>query len=286
VTVRIVTLLPAATEIVCALGLREALVGRSHCCDFPADVAALPALTRARVDARQGSAALDADVRRVHDESLPLYDLDERALAALAPDLVVTQEACEVCAVSYEQVARTVWRAGVSAEIVSLQPARLGDVIGDVRRLAEACGVPARGRRLAASLSDRFARLAVRPAARRPRVALVEWLEPLMLAGHWVPEALEAAGGEYAGPPPGAPSRYASWDELRALAPEVLVVAPCGFDLERTRAEAAPHEGALRAIAPRVLLMDGNAYWNRPGPRLADAAERLASWLRAEDGAP
>ena len=276
----IVTLLPAATEIACALGLRERLVGRSHCCDFPADVAALPALTRARVDPSRPGAVLDAEVRRVRAAGLPLYDLDERALAALAPGVVVTQEACEVCAVSYEQVEATVRRARVAARIVSLRPAVLADVMEDVRRVAQACGVAERGESLARSLEARLGRLAAPSTGPRPRVALVEWLDPLMLAGHWVPEAVEAAGAAYVGPPPGAPSPYVSWDEVRALAPDAVVVAPCGFDLPRTRTEAAPHEGALRALAPRVLLMDGNAYWNRPGPRLVDAAEQLAAWLR------
>jgi iron complex transport system substrate-binding protein len=282
-TFRIVTLLPAATEIVCALGLRDQLVGRSHGCDFPEDVAALPALTRARVDSARPSRELDAEVRRVREQALPLYDLDESRLAALAPDVVVTQTACEVCAVSYEQVAGTVRRAGVPSRIVSLQPARLADVVEDVRRVAQACGVRERGEILALSLEARL-RAAGRPPSRRPRIALVEWLEPLMLAGHWVPEAVEAAGGTYVGPAPGEPSPYASWEELRALTPDVLVVAPCGFDLERTRAEAVPHERVLHALAPRVLLMDGNAYWNRPGPRIVDAVETLAAWLREAPG--
>lgn len=278
-TLRIVTLLPAATEIVCALGLRDRLVGRSHCCDFPEDLAVLPALTRARVDPARPSGELDAEVRRVREQALPLYDLDERRLAALAPDVVVTQEACAVCAVSYEQVADTVRRAGVPARIVSLQPKRLADVVEDVRLVARACGVHARGESLALSLEARL-RAAARPPSPRPRIALVEWLDPLMLAGHWVPEAVEAAGGTYVGPAPGEPSPYASWEELSALRPDVVVVAPCGFDLERTRTEAAPHERLLHALAPRVLLMDGNAYWNRPGPRLVDAVETLSAWLR------
>jgi iron complex transport system substrate-binding protein len=280
---RIVTLLPAATEIVCALGLRERLVGRSHCCDFPPDVAGLPALTRARVDPTRPSAQLDADVRRVRSEARPLYDLDEVRLAALDPDLVVTQEACEVCAVSFEQVQATVRRARVAAQIVSLQPTRLADVVADVRGVADACGVPERGRALAGSLQRRLARLAARPEEPRPRVAVVEWLDPLMLAGHWVPEAVEAAGGRPVGPAPGSPSPYVTWDALRALEPDAILVAPCGFDLERTRAESAPHERALRAITPRVRLVDGNAYWNRPGPRLVDGAEQLAAWLQGSD---
>ena len=273
------TLLPAATEIVCALGLRDRLAGRSHCCDFPADVASLPALTRARVDPAQRSGALDAEVRRVRALALPLYDLDASRLSALAPDVVVTQEACEVCAVSYAQVEDGLRRASVPARIVSLAPSRLSDVVEDVRRVALACGVRERGNVLATSLGARL-RAAGRATLGRPRVAVVEWLEPLMLAGHWVPEAVEAAGGTYAGPAPGGPSPYVAWEELAALQPDAVVVAPCGFDLARTRAEAAPFEARLRAVAPRLLLMDGNAYWNRPGPRLVDAVEALAAWLR------
>jgi iron complex transport system substrate-binding protein len=276
-TLRIVTLLPAATEIVCALGLRDALVGRSHCCDFPADVEALPALTRARVDATLDSGALDAAVRRLGQQRLPLYELDEAALAALAPDVVVTQEACEVCAVSYDQVAETIRRAEVRSQIVSLRPARLADIVDDVRAVARACGEPGRGTELAHALNARLGAVAARLRAHRPRVAVVEWLDPLMLAGHWVPEAVEVAGGTYVGPRAGTPSPHASWTELQALRPDLIVVAPCGFDLERTRAEAAPHEERLRSLAPDVLFMDGNAYWNRPGPRIVDAVEMLAA---------
>lgn len=278
-TDRIVTLLPAATEVVCALGLRHQLVGRSHECDFPADVAALPSLTRTRVDAALPGEPLDAEVRRVRASGIPLYELDEALLAALRPDVIVTQAACEVCAVSWEQVAATVRHASIPARVVSLLPARLADVIDDVERVASACGVADRGTALAAALRARLDRLSRSGPSARPRVTVVEWLAPLMLAGHWVPEAVEAAGGRYAGPEPGRPSPCVSWDALRALRPDVVVVAPCGFDLERVKAEATPHLDRLSALAPRVLLMDGNAYWNRPGPRLVDAAEMLGAAL-------
>jgi len=283
--VRIVSLQPAATEIVCALGLRESLAGRSHGCDFPADVAGLPVLTRPRVDPSLPSGRLDNEVRRVYFAGEPLYLLDEERLAALAPDVVVTQAACEVCAVSYEQVAAVTRRAAPAAQVVCLLPSHLGDVLEDVRRVAAACGVAARGDALAAGLRGRLE--ATRPAPRaRPRVAVIEWLEPPMLAGHWVPEAVSAAGGRPVGPAPGLPSPYAAWDEIRALHPDAVVVAPCGFDLARTRREAEPLAPTLRSLAPRVLLLDGNAYLNRPGPRLVEAVETMADWLAGRPVAP
>jgi iron complex transport system substrate-binding protein len=282
---KIVSLLPAATEIVCALGLRDQLVGRSHECDFPADVAALPALTRARVDATLPSESLDAEVRRIVAARLPIYMLDEARLGALAPDVVVTQEACEVCAISYDQVVDSLKRTAPAARVVSLQPSRLGDILADVSAVAAACDVRARGAELVSLLRQRLTRLSEATAASaglRPRVAVVEWLAPPMLAGHWVPETIEAAGGEALGPPPGASSPYATWDEVRRLAPDAVVVAPCGFDLERTRDEARLHLDSLRSLAPRILLLDGNAYLNRPGPRIVEAAETIAAWLRGE----
>lgn len=278
---KVVSLLPAATEIVCALGLRESLVARSHECDHPQDVADLPALTRARVDSSLPSAELDAEVKRIIADRLPIYMLDEARLAALAPDVVVTQEACEVCAISYEQVVGSLRRTAANARVVSLQPARLGDVLADVRAVAAACGVPERGQYVVDALRARLQ--AIPRAQARPRVAVVEWLAPPMLAGHWVPETIEAAGGEPVGPPPGAMSPYATWDEIRALSPDAVVVAPCGFDLARTIDEALPVRDRLRSLAPAVLLMDGNAYLNRPGPRLVDAAETIADWLAGRE---
>ena len=283
---RIVTLLPAATEMVCALGLEECLVGRSHECDFPVWVEKLPTLTRARVDSSLSSVEIDEQVQRVLSAGGPLYEVKESALAALDPDVVVTQEACEVCAVSFEQVSGCVERAGLNSRVVSLGPERLEDVLTDVGTVAEACGVTPAGRELKASLEARLAALEAGWIAPKPRVGVVEWLDPPMLAGHWVPDVVEAAGGHSLGPAPGAVSPYLSWEELGSLAPDILVVSPCGFGLSRVEVEAAPCLSMLQRLAPRVLLLDGNAYLNRPGPRLVDAAELLAPYFSGQPFSP
>jgi iron complex transport system substrate-binding protein len=225
---------------------------------------------------------LDEEVRRIMAAHLPIYMLDEVRLAALAPDVVVTQAACEVCAIAHDQVVASLRLTAPGARVVSLQPSRLADILRDVETVAHACGVGAHGRTVAASLRARLDRVAAAGTAFRPRVAVVEWLAPPMLAGHWVPDAIEAAGGMAVGPAAGTPSPCATWEEIGSLALDALVVAPCGFDLPRTVREAVPVADALRGLAPRVLLMDGNAYLNRPGPRIVDAVETIAGWLRGE----
>lgn len=276
----IVSLLPAATEIVCAgcsLGLRNRLIGRSHECDYPADVTGLPPLTRSRLDSSLPGEQIDSEVRRIVSqgaEGLPMYALDEEQLARLHPDVVVTQAACEVCAISYDQVVGCVGRSAPGARVVSLQPTRLADVWQGIQTVAEACEVRERGDKLTAEIGERLDRL-TRPSD-RPRVTVIEWLAPPMLAGHWVPDVVEAAGGEYVGPRPGTLSPYVTWGEVRALRPDAVIVAPCGFDLERTKAEAEPLAAVLRTLAPRVLLMNGNAYLNRPAGRRRRGYRHLA----------
>ena len=274
---RIVTLLPAATEIVCHLGLRDDLVGRSHECDYPADVTTLPVLTGSRLGKGLDSAGIDTSVRSLVQTGEPIYDIDEATLVDVAPSVIVTQEACDVCAVSYEQVAAIAARAIPGARIVSLGPQRLEDVLGDIERVARACGVPERGRDEVAALRARLA--AVPRPERRLRVTVVEWLDPPMLAGHWTAETIEAAGGDYVGPGPGEPSRYATWEEIGALHPDRVLVAPCGYELDRTRDDTGRHLDSVRGLGARVLIVDGNTYLNRPGPRLVDAAEAIAAWL-------
>ncbi len=282
---RVISLLPSATEIVCALGAREHLVGVSHECDFPDEVHGLPVLTRSRIGNEASSRAIDSAVRAVITDALSIYTVDERRLAELAPTLIVTQDLCEVCAVSLEDVRSAVARlaAREAVEIVSLRPTRLGDVLSDVETVARALGVPERGRALRRELEARIAVIAerARAAKHRPRVATVEWLDPIMLGGTWMPELIELAGGVSLGAEPGGPAPTVTLDELRTLAADVILVKPCGFGLARTLEEpelVAP----LRTAAPRVLLSDGNAFFNRPGPRLVESLEILAAAVHPE----
>jgi iron complex transport system substrate-binding protein len=281
--VRIVSLLPSATEIVCAVGAADDLVGISHECDFPPAIRDRAVLTRARIDVGGSSRAIDAAVRAVITDALAIYAIDAGRLAALAPDVIVTQDLCEVCAVSLDDVQRAVAELAQRRDvrIVSLRPTRLGDVLADVETVAAALGRAEAGRRVRAELQARLDALAARAAALpRPRVVSVEWLEPLMLGGTWMPELIAIAGGEPIGAETGGPAPTITPEALVAMAPDVVVVKPCGFTLERTRAELdAVHRAIPEAVrrAARVYLCDGNAFFNRPGPRLVESAEILAA---------
>lgn len=307
---RIASLLPSATEIVAALGLAERIVGVSHECDYPPEIVGRPVLTEPKLDPRGHSAAIDAAVRRLVRDGLSVYRIREDALRAAQPDLIVTQDQCEVCAVSAPEVEAAA-RAllGEHVTIVSLRPTSLEDVFADVMRVAVAAGVEAAGSALVESGRARLARLRDRlvAARSRPRVACLEWLDPLMVAGNWIPELVERAGGQSDLVAPGAHSPTITWDDLLAAAPDVVIVMPCGFTLDQTRRElpqlvARPEWQALPAVRNgRAYVADGNAYLNRPGPRLVDSTELLAgliqpgycasllppgSWERIEAGAP
>lgn len=286
---RIASLLPSATEIVCALGLADALVGVSHECDFPPEVVGRPVLTAPKIDPRGTSAEIDAAVRRLVRDGLSVYRIEDAALRAARPDLIVTQDQCEVCAVSFgevEQAARALLDA--PAHIVSLRPLRLDDILDDLARVADAAGVPERGAELVAASRGRLDRIrrAVAPARSRPRVACIEWIEPLMVAGNWVPEMIALGGGTYDLVAAGAHSPAITWDALVAAAPDVVIVMPCGFDLAQTRRELPsltrrPEWQALPAVRNgRAYAIDGNAYVNRPGPRIVDSAELLAGLIQ------
>ncbi|MGH9118425.1 MAG: cobalamin-binding protein [Acidimicrobiales bacterium] len=275
---RIVSLVPAATEIVWALGVGDRLVGRSHECDYPAEATTRPAVTRSVVDPEADAADIDRTVRELASEGRPVYEVDAGLLGELGPDLVITQGACDVCAVP-DSIARQVAADVVpKAEVLSLSPVRLADVAGDIQRVGRACAVTEAADRLQQELARRFEAAAV-PVPSPLRVALLEWLDPPMLAGHWTPEVVAAAGCIASGPPAGAASVTAAWEQVDDLEADAIVVAPCGFDLARTRREAGAHYDRLWGAAPRVLLADGNAYFNRPGPRLVVGTEAIAAWL-------
>jgi iron complex transport system substrate-binding protein len=285
--VRVVSLLPSATEIVCALGAGDELVGVSHECDHPPEVAGLPALTAARLRPGGASGEVDRSVRDLLRAALAIYDLDVDRLAALDPDVVVTQDLCEVCAVSYGTVCTALDRlAGREVRVVSLHPRRLGDIWDDVGRVAAALGREEAGAALVGGLAERLHRVGRRAAgAGRPRVVSVEWLDPVMLGGTWMPELVAAAGGEPLGVAAGEQAPTLDLAALATLAPEVVVVKPCGYPVERTLAEldllpkVLPWDDWPAVAAGRVYVADGNAYFNRSGPRIADSAELLAACL-------
>lgn len=288
---RIVSLLPSATEIVCALGLRDQLVGLSHECDFPADVVGLPVVTAPKIDVHGTSHQIHEGVTDLVRSGLSVYEIDSERLAALSPDVIVTQDQCEVCAVSYDDVVEATRKAtGTNAEIVSLRPQRLRDVWRSVEQVATAAGIEDRGEALAAELTGRVALLERRTRRLEcPRIACVEWLDPLMAAGNWVPDLVDAAGGSSDLVDAGAHSPWLEFADLQRAAPEVLCAMPCGFDLEKTRAELAellkdPRWDSLPAVREnRVYAVDGSAYFNRPGPRLVESAGILAAILHPDD---
>jgi iron complex transport system substrate-binding protein len=284
---RIVSLLPSATEIVCALGAADELVGISHECDFPPAVHGRPVLTRSRIDVGASSRAIDAAVRGVIRDALSIYAVDDELLGRLAPDVIITQDLCEVCAVSLDDVRAAVARLAhrEAIRIVSLRPTRLGDVLDDIERVAAAIGRRAEGAALRAALDDRIRIIAGRAdeaarAGSRPRVVSIEWIDPVMLGGTWMPELIELAGGVAAGAAAGQPAPTVSPGALGELRPDVVVVKPCGFTLDRTLAERDILERTIiDAVAPtaRIYVTDGNAFFNRPGPRLVESLEIMAA---------
>jgi len=287
-TPRIVSLLPSTTEIACALGFRDQLVARSHECDFPPGVEALPALTEAKLDASAPSRDIDDRVKQIVGEGLSVYRVDAERLRALAPDVILTQTHCDVCAASLADLedALRAW-TGARPTVVSLEGATLGEVWNDFERVAAALGDSGRGRTLTRELSGRIADLGERAgrAAERPRVACLEWIDPPMAAGHWMPELVAIASALPVFGRPGARSPWISFDELARADADAVVVVPCGFGLGRTRAELAPLRehpafSDLRAVrGGRTFLADGNAYFNRPGPRLVESLEILCEIL-------
>ncbi|HEY7635933.1 MAG TPA: ABC transporter substrate-binding protein [Gemmatimonadales bacterium] len=276
------TLLPAATEIVAALGAEAELVGISHECDFPESVQHLPRVTATPIDATQPGAAIDAQVRVLHQAGHPVIAVDIEQLRRLAPELMITQGLCEVCAVADGEVYRLSSALSQAPQVLSLNARTLAGVWDDIRTVGLAIDRRPQAEDLIDRLERRLARLAAsRPSTRR-RLVCVEWLEPLYLAGHWVPDQIAAAGAEDVGAAPGSHSTRRDWEELASLRPDLVVVALCGFGVERARGELDRLGGpaALRVLTDRpVWIVDGNAYTSRPGPRVVDGAERLQAAL-------
>lgn len=284
---RVVTLLPAATEIVAALGEAGSLVGISHECDYPADVLRLPRVTATPIEPGAPGSVIDAEVRKLHQAGRPVIGVDAELLRRLAPDLIVAQDLCEVCAVAEGEVHRLAAVVEPSPVVLTLQGRDVAGIWGDIRRVARALDRVPEGERLVGGLDTRLGRLRRAWAgARRPRVVCVEWLEPLYLAGHWVPELVEAAGGVDVGAAAGRHSARREWGEVAALRPDLVVVLLCGFGTARALAELAaladPRALELLGSVP-TWVMDGNAYTSRSGPRVVEGAELLAGALGGQE---
>jgi iron complex transport system substrate-binding protein len=288
---RIVSLIASATEIVCALGLEDQLVGRSHECDFPDSARRLPACTEPKFPVNGSSYEIDQRVRAILQEALAVYRVDADQLRQLRPDVILTQAQCEVCAVSLRDVEQVVCQWFDSRpRIVSLVPNALADVWTDIRRVADALDVSARGAALVERLQVRMAAIASNASrlAQRPTIACVEWIDPLMSAGNWMPELVEMAGGTALFGSAGQHAPALAWQRLVDADPEVILIMPCGWDMARSRQDlpvltAKPEWPRLRAVQRgRVYLGDGNQYFNRPGPRLVESLEILAEILHPE----
>jgi len=284
---RIVSLIASATEIVHGLGYFDRLVGVSHECDHPAGVSDLPRLSRPKVDPEAPSAEIDRGVRELVRDGLSVYAVDVEQLQRLAPDVIVTQDHCEVCAVSLSDVEDALCAIDLpDTSVVSLHPRDMTDVRTDFRKVAEALGDPEAGERLVADMDERIEGVAASTAdLERPRVALIEWLAPPMVAGGWMPDLARAAGADPVIVTDSKHFETVDWARLAEEDPDVVVVVPCGFGVGRTLEELEDAEireglGRMRAVREgRLVVLDGNAYFNRPGPRLADSTELLAAAL-------
>jgi iron complex transport system substrate-binding protein len=281
---RIVSLLPSCTEAVCALGCGDQLVGRSHECDYPPEIQSLPVCTSARINPDASSAEIDGQIKSLLQRALSIYEVDAARIQQLRPDLILTQDQCEVCAVSQADLRKALPNA---PEILSVSPRRLADIWKDLQAIGDAAGAGAAGREKLLALKNRVVDIILKTCMikKRPTVACVEWIEPLMAAGNWVPEMVDLAGGRDVLGVAGEHSFWLEWDALSRADADVIVLMPCGFDLERTRHESRfltnhPSWRQLRAVkAGNVFVTDGNHYFNRPGPRVVESIEILAEIL-------
>lgn len=288
---RIVSLLTSATEILFALGLGNQVVAISHECDYPAEATHLPRATKSLIDSSRPSHEIDAQVKRLMESGDTLYEIDRDLIRDLQPDLIITQAQCDVCAVRYRDVVDFI--AGemslATTQVVALNPTCLWDIIhADIYKVAAAADAMAQADQLTRELYNRYLAIKNRQTRSAIVVAVIEWTEPLMAAGNWTPELVETAGGTSVGAVAGEPSGYLTWLDIIAARPEVLIVAPCGFNLERSLIEARrlttlPGYQDLSAVANgRAFVIDGNAYLNRSGPRIVDSLEIMAHLIRPD----
>ena len=282
---KIVSLLPAATEIVCALGLEENLVGRSHECDFPASVQQLPVCSEANIPDNLSSAAIDIKVKELLTDALSVYTVKRDVIKQLAPDVVITQAQCEVCAVSLKEVEEALEDyLDKESTIISLQPDSLDAIFNNILEVAAILDVPDKGDQLLEDLQEKvdIVRHKLKFMENKPTVACIEWLEPMMVSGNWVPELVSIAGGLPVLAENGKHSPYVKWEDIQQQDPDVIIVMPCGFSIERTMKEVnlllqLPGFAELKAVKnDRLYITDGNQYFNRPGPRIVDSIEILA----------
>ena len=282
---RIISLLPSCTEIVCGLGCADQLIGRSHECDFPPEIQSLPICTLARLDSTAPSAEIDGQIKSLLQRALSIYEVDAARIEQLRPDLILTQDQCEVCAVSVADLRKALPNA---PEILSVSPMRLVDIWKDIQTIADAICAGDHGREWISQMKGRVVDVIQKTCMmkKRPSVACIEWLDPLMAAGNWVPEMVELAGGHDVLGVAGKHSAWMDWTQLAKSNADVIVLMPCGFDLERTRRESQcltkhPQWRQLPAVKTNnVFAVDGNHYFNRPGPRIVESIEILAEILQ------
>jgi len=288
---RIISLLPSATEIVAALGLVDSLVGRSHECDYPSKVTSLPVCTEAKLNVDKSSREIDTEVQSLLSSALSIYQLKIETIEQLQPTHIITQDQCDVCAVSFLEVEKAAASLISSQpQIISLQPNLLAEVWADLERVATVLDVPYKPvlQKLQTKIQKIVCQTEILPDDQRPTVIALEWVDPLMGAGNWIPELVEMAGGKPLLGTKGEHSPYLTWESLFQTDPEIIIIMPCGFDLERTAQECQvlqkhPEWNSLSAVRQgKVYITDGNAYFNRPGPRLVDSLEILAEIIHPE----
>lgn len=289
-SLRVVSLLPSATEIVAVLGMTDCLVGRSHECDFPREVEHLPVCCRPRIDVSRSGAEIDRQVKDCVRDGVSVFEVDADRLRALYPTVVITQTQCNVCAVTPGDIEAALSRDGESGpSLIDLHPLRLEHLYSDIHTVAIALQVMDHGHEVAIALRSRFESLRQKASQqrRRPSVVCIEWMEPLMVAGNWVPDLVEIAGGKNIGAEAGQHSPWFDWQQLLDANPEVIVLMPCGWNIARTRAESTtltndPRWQQLSAVrSGKVFVTDGHQFFNRPGPRLLESAEILAEMFHA-----